>query len=112
MLVVGPSGAGKDTLIGIARDACAQERRIVFPRRLVNREASASEDHDTFDEEAFLAGEAAGRYPLSWRAHGLCYALPPAIVDAVREGCVVVSNVSRAVIPMARIASPTSRWCW
>lgn len=102
ILVVGPSGAGKDTLIGIARDAFAHDGRVVFPRRLVNRPANAFEDHDTFSEEAFLAGEAAGLYPLCWRAHGLCYALPASIVDAVRDGRVVIANVSRAVIPQAR----------
>ena len=42
VLVVGPSGAGKDTLIGLARAACADDGNIVFPRRVVTREASAS----------------------------------------------------------------------
>ncbi len=45
VLVVGPSGAGKDTLIGLAQAACAEDGTIVFPRRVVTREASASEDN-------------------------------------------------------------------
>ncbi|GGH16044.1 ribose 1,5-bisphosphate phosphokinase PhnN [Alsobacter metallidurans] len=102
VLVVGPSGAGKDTLIGLARDAFAYDPRVVFPRRLVTRLAGAFEDHDTFTEDDFLAGEAAGLYPLAWRAHGLCYALPPSVSEAVGKGSVVVANVSRAVLAAAR----------
>ena len=37
VLVVGPSGAGKDTLLGLARTACAEDGNIVFPRRVVTR---------------------------------------------------------------------------
>ncbi|WP_406857690.1 phosphonate metabolism protein/1,5-bisphosphokinase (PRPP-forming) PhnN [Alsobacter sp. KACC 23698] len=102
VLVVGPSGAGKDTLIGLARDAFAGDSRVMFPRRLVSRPADAFEDHDTITEEAFLDGEARGLYPLAWQAHGLCYALPPSVVDAVQHGRAVIVNVSRAVIPLAR----------
>ena len=43
VLVVGPSGAGKDTLLGLARAACADDPSIVFARRVVTREASDAE---------------------------------------------------------------------
>lgn len=55
-LVVGPSGAGKDMLIRLARAALACEPRYVFPRRLVTRPPSADEDNDPIDEAAFAAG--------------------------------------------------------
>ena len=53
VLVVGPSGAGKDTLIRLARAALAGDPRYVFPRRLVTRPPSADEDNDQIDEAAF-----------------------------------------------------------
>ena len=45
ILVVGPSGAGKDTLLGLAKAACAEDSGIVYPRRVITREASSSEDN-------------------------------------------------------------------
>lgn len=38
VLVVGPSGAGKDTVLTLARDAC--RGTVLFPRRVVTRPAS------------------------------------------------------------------------
>lgn len=106
VLVVGPSGAGKDTLLRLARAALAGDPRYVFPRRLVTRPPSADEDNDEIDEAAFAEGCAAGRFTLSWRAHGLGYALPEAVGRRVADGHVVVCNVSRRVVARAREAGP------
>jgi ribose 1,5-bisphosphokinase len=102
VLVVGPSGAGKDTLIGIAREHFAGDPGVAFPRRLVTRGASVFEDHDTFTEREFSRGCDEGRYPLAWRAHGHCYALPPSVSDDIASGRTVVANVSRSVVARAR----------
>ncbi|MDI4667032.1 phosphonate metabolism protein/1,5-bisphosphokinase (PRPP-forming) PhnN [Xanthobacter autotrophicus] len=102
LLVVGPSGAGKDTLIDIARARFAQEARVLFARRLVTRPAGAGEAHGTLSEAEFEALRAQGRFPLFWRAHGLAYALGPEVAQAIAEGGVVVANGSRATLPEAR----------
>ncbi|MFE1599982.1 phosphonate metabolism protein/1,5-bisphosphokinase (PRPP-forming) PhnN [Methylobacterium sp. ID0610] len=103
VLVVGPSGAGKDTLIRLAREALAGEPRFVFPRRLVTRPPSAHEDNDEIAEADFAAGEAGGRFALSWRAHGLGYALPGETGILAEAGRIVVVNVSRRVVAEARM---------
>ena len=102
VLVVGPSGAGKDTLIGKAREALAGDDRFVFPRRIVTRTAVAElEDHDTVEPAEFEEQKLRGAYALDWRAHGLSYALPASIKAAMTAGKVVVVNVSRTIIPQA-----------
>ncbi|MGH1570118.1 phosphonate metabolism protein/1,5-bisphosphokinase (PRPP-forming) PhnN [Methylobacterium sp. P31] len=106
VLVVGPSGAGKDTLIRLARDALAGDPRYIFPRRLVTRPPSADEDNDQIDEAAFAEGCRSGRFTLSWRAHGLGYALPEEAGRLAADGHVVVCNVSRRVVAEARAVCP------
>jgi ribose 1,5-bisphosphokinase len=102
ILVVGPSGAGKDTLLGLAKTACIDCPDIVFPRRLITREASASEDNEEVTTEAFRDALARGDYAMHWEAHGHAYALPHAIDDELRAGRTVIANVSRTVISAAR----------
>lgn len=101
-LVVGPSGAGKDTLLGAAKMALADDDRFVFPRRVVTRDAMAElEDHDTLDRNGFNLERLRGAFALDWEAHGLCYGVPAAIETAMAEGRVVVVNTSRKVIELA-----------
>ncbi len=104
VLVVGPSGAGKDTLIGLARAALADDGNVVFPRRWVTREASSSEDNEHVGPEAFQKALLRGDLAVHWEAHGHCYGLPRSIVDDIRAGRTVVVNVSRTVVEAMRRA--------
>jgi ribose 1,5-bisphosphokinase len=102
ILVVGPSGAGKDTLLGLAKAACGDHRHIVFPRRVITRQASASEDNEEVSAGTFEAALARDEYAMHWEAHGHRYALSRAIDDEIRAGHTVVANVSRTIIPAMR----------
>lgn len=106
VVVVGPSGAGKDTLIGLARGLCAQDAPsrslIVFPRRVVTREASAAEDHESMRQAEFDAAAGQGAFAFWWEAHGLKYALSAAIDAELRSGRTVVCNVSRGIVSALR----------
>jgi ribose 1,5-bisphosphokinase len=101
VLVVGPSGAGKDTLIAEARRACCAGE-VHFPRRVVTREASAFEDNQTVTPAEFEAARARGDFALAWQAHGLSYALTREIDADLAAGRTVVANVSRQVVAQAR----------
>jgi ribose 1,5-bisphosphokinase len=102
VLVVGPSGAGKDTLINLARTACAGDADIAFPRRVVTRSASTFEDNEEMSAAAFRQALADGCFAFHWKAHGHCYALPRTIDDDIGAGRAVVVNVSRGVIDALR----------
>ncbi|MGH6680874.1 MAG: phosphonate metabolism protein/1,5-bisphosphokinase (PRPP-forming) PhnN [Bradyrhizobium sp.] len=102
VLIVGPSGAGKDTLIGLAKASCGNDRTIVFSRRVVTREGSASEDNEHLSPASFEAALARGGFAVHWRAHGHLYGLRRAIDDEIRGGRTVVVNVSRTVVEAMR----------
>lgn len=101
VLVVGPSGVGKDTLIEAAKTLDLSGVRIV--KRDITRPADlGGEDYASVSEADFARRESAGRYALSWRAHGLSYGVPGDIVEDLAAGKTVIANVSRTVLPEAR----------
>jgi ribose 1,5-bisphosphokinase len=103
VVVVGPSGAGKDTLIAAARARLAGDAAFVFPLRLVTRAATAAEDHLTISEGDFTLADSRGEFAFWWEAHGLKYALPAAIDSDICAGRTVVCNVSRGIISTLRL---------
>ncbi|MGZ5908263.1 MAG: phosphonate metabolism protein/1,5-bisphosphokinase (PRPP-forming) PhnN [Reyranella sp.] len=102
-LVVGPSGAGKDSLIGAAREALPADA-FHFPTRVITRDGDAGgEMHRAVSPDDFAALRAAGRFCLSWNAHGLSYGVPAEeVLPMLAAGRHVVVNVSRSVIGAAR----------
>jgi ribose 1,5-bisphosphokinase len=101
-LVVGPSGAGKDTLLRHAQEALQHDPAIVFVRRIVTRPSSAAEDHHSLSPEDFGVAKRQGAFALSWSAHGLSYAIPLSVETDMAAGRRVVCNVSREVVADAR----------
>ena len=103
ILVVGPSGVGKDTLLAGAREQLGDSGRFVFPRRYITRPADyGGEDHVPVSPEAFDAMRADGKFLLHWSAHGFHYGVSGSIVEDLRQGCAVVVNGSRGVVADAR----------
>lgn len=102
VLVVGPSGAGKDTLIAIAKRHCADDERVSFPRRVVTRPSSQFEDNLAMTPAEFDAAERRGAFALHWRAHDHAYGVSRQIDDDIHAGKTVVVNVSRSIIADVR----------
>lgn len=107
-LVVGPSGAGKDTLINGARGCLEADARFVFARRIVTRSSDAPGDIAMAPDQ-FEAEKRRGAFALSWNVHGLSYGVPRDIAKALEEGRCVIANVSRGVITEARETFPRVR---
>src|ERR1700731_4682014 len=102
VLVVGPSGAGKDTLIAAHRYTFAGDDRFVFPRRAITRKQDLNEDNAYLDETAFAEARARGDFILSWNAHGCSYGISRGILADTAMGRTVIVNVSRHVVENAR----------
>jgi len=100
--VVGPSGAGKDTVMRLAREELAGAPDVVFATRVITRPPHPSEAHEAVDEQQFAQREAAGEFLIAWRANGLAYALPASLRDALAAGKTIVANLSRGAVTTAR----------
>ncbi|QEZ44492.1 phosphonate metabolism protein/1,5-bisphosphokinase (PRPP-forming) PhnN [Cupriavidus oxalaticus] len=96
-LVVGPSGAGKDSLIDGARASLDDD--YVFARRVITRPGgSAGEDHEGVTEAEFARRQRRGEFLVTWDAHDLRYGLPMSLMRELERGRNVVANGSRGVV--------------
>lgn len=109
VLVVGPSGAGKDSILDGARIALAGDASFAFVRREITRPADAGgESHQPVTWDAFRARALGGLYALAWEAHGNGYGVPAAALHGLVHGRSAIVNVSRGVVASARTRfSPT-----
>ena len=95
--IVGPSGAGKDSLIDAARELLPPDA-FVFARRTITREAGKpGEIYDSCTEAAFEEKKQRGEFLVTWQAHGLSYGLPATLALAQAAGKHIIANGSRSV---------------
>ncbi|MBL8516550.1 MAG: phosphonate metabolism protein/1,5-bisphosphokinase (PRPP-forming) PhnN [Betaproteobacteria bacterium] len=101
--VIGPSGAGKDSVIAWARDHLSLQRDIVFARRVITRPADASgERHEAVSDAVFTRLLARDAFAMQWAAHDCRYAIRKEALAQRRLGMTVVVNGSREHLPVAR----------
>ena len=101
---VGPSGAGKDSLIRAVHAARPDTHPV---RRVITRPAGAGgEDFEAVSAAEFEAREAAGAFLLSWRAHGLAYGIPKEVSGRLARGSTCLVNLSRGILAEAAARVP------
>ena len=103
--VMGPSGAGKDSVLKAARTKAPD--RLWFAHRYITRPAGdASENHVSLTPGEFAARQAAGGFVLDWQSHGWRYGLGVEIASWLEGGASVVVNGSRAALGEALVRFP------
>lgn len=102
ILIVGPSGAGKDTLLLEARQHFSGIENVVFCERIITRTGDIGEKHISVSTTEFEHMAASGGFFLFWDAHGLRYGLPAEMRKKLEAGKTVIANVSRRIIDEAR----------
>jgi ribose 1,5-bisphosphokinase len=107
VVVVGPSGAGKDTLMALAAAHFAGRADAHFVRRVITRGADAGgEDHLSVSESDFDAMQRTAGFAVWWSAHGLKYGIPASVFDELAKDRLVVANGSRSVLDRFEAAFP------
>lgn len=103
--VVGPSGAGKDTLIA---GAIATDPSLTWARRCITRpkQAAGGEPFEGITEAEFDTRLKAGAFALHWAAHGLRYGVSHDTLAPLARGCTVLLNGSRGAIDQALTVFP------
>ncbi len=97
--VVGPSGAGKDTLLA---GAVAALPTLHWARRTITRPVtSGGEPFEGVTEAEFDFLSGAGAFALQWPAHGLRYGIRQVEFAPLQRGVDVVFNGSRATLSLA-----------
>lgn len=105
--VVGPSGAGKDSLLRWARVRTQPQHGIVFAQRVITRPADeGAEQHEPVTAAQFDVLRATGELAMTWQAHGFSYGIRRQVLDELKYGMTVVVSGSRAHLPAALAQFP------
>ena len=97
--VVGPSGAGKDSVMAELANARSD---LHWVRRVITR--PAAQDDEPFDPVSVAEFEtrlAGGQFVLHWEAHGLQYGVPACLRGILDAGQDAMVNLSRNVLEQA-----------
>jgi ribose 1,5-bisphosphokinase len=105
--VVGPSGAGKDSVLGWVRHQLASRPSIHWARRTITRALKPGDEvHEAVDELQFLALRERDAFVLDWQANGLYYGIRHSETAPLNQGDWVFLNGSRAHLDITRDRFP------
>ena len=102
--LAGPSGAGKDSLLGWLRWRVPE---VVLARRTITRPVTLrGELHRPATPAQFERMLERGEFAMHWRSNGFAYGIGREIVPALDAGRTVLVNGSREYLPQARRLFP------
>ncbi|MCI3206286.1 MULTISPECIES: phosphonate metabolism protein/1,5-bisphosphokinase (PRPP-forming) PhnN [Pandoraea] len=100
--VMGPSGAGKDSLLAYARarldGASTSDVPVLFAHRYITRPPSEGENHVALSHGEFALRHSLGCFALDWESHDCRYGIGIEIDAWLAAGANVVVNGSRAFL--------------
>jgi thymidine phosphorylase len=103
-LVVGPSGAGKDSLMDGARHRLSKQP-FVFAKRVITRPPGmVGEDYTSCDPATFTQRKSHGDFLFTWQAHGYEYGLERDLLEQQANGKHIVANGSRLSVQAIKLA--------
>jgi ribose 1,5-bisphosphokinase len=116
---MGPSGAGKDTLLHYAR-LRLEAAPVAFAHRYITRPRGPGEDHVELTAREWERRRACGCFALHWDSHEQRYGIGIEIIAWLSRGLSVIVNGSRGaigeaaarwpeVVPILVTASPAIR---
>ena len=110
--VVGPSGAGKDSLLGWVEQNMPADANLVVATRTITRPAHASEKYESISHEAFCQSSSAGQFSMQWQVNDVCYGVGRGIEADLKSGRDVIVNGSREYLPQLRCRFPDAQVIW
>lgn len=98
--VIGPSGAGKDSVLHRLSETWVDMPPAHWARRTVTRAAQAGgEANECVSSAEFEQLRQAGAFAMDWQANGLCYGIRRPELAPLSTGHCVFVNGSRAYLP-------------
>ena len=107
VIVIGPSGAGKDSVLEGLRANWPLTQPARFARRTITRPVKPDdEQHEAVDDARFEQLLVAQAFVMHWQANGLSYGIRRSELEPLDAGHWLFVNGSRAYLPQALQAWP------
>lgn len=104
--LMGPSGAGKDTLLHTLRNRLEKQSVIVAHRYITRPPSATGENHVALSHKEFHTFLLSNSFALHWHSHNTNYGIGIEINNWLTQNISVVINGSRAYLPQARELYP------